>query len=68
MRAWLRDETEDLSTTMAAVDVALARADQIASRLSRDGFVPANESAAAEPPGLDDAALTIVPAPEIPPD
>jgi hypothetical protein len=65
MRAWLRDETEDLSTTMAAVDVALARADQIASRLNRDGFVPASESAAAEPPGPGDGELTIVPAPDM---
>jgi hypothetical protein len=65
MRAWLRDETEDLSTTMAAVDVALARADQIASRLSRNGFVPESESAAAEPPGPGDGELTIVPAPDM---
>jgi ubiquinone biosynthesis protein COQ9 len=45
VRAWLRDETEDLSATMAAVDTALTRADQIAARLNaagarRDGFVP----------------------------
>ncbi len=68
MRAWLRDETEDLSTTMAAVDVALARADQIASRLSRDGFVPASESAADESAGPGDAALPIAPAPDMPED
>jgi hypothetical protein len=45
VRAWLRDETEDLSATMAAVDTALIRADQIAARLNAagagpDGFVP----------------------------
>jgi len=40
IRAWLKDESEDLSATMAAVDVALARADQIASRFARDGFTP----------------------------
>jgi hypothetical protein len=51
VRAWLRDETEDLSATMAAVDVALARADQIASRFTRnDGFTPeAPETGTGEP-------------------
>jgi hypothetical protein len=37
IRAWLRDESEDLSATMAAFDVALARAEQVALRFSRDG-------------------------------
>jgi hypothetical protein len=56
LRAWLRDETEDLSATMAAVDVALARADQIASRFTRnDGFTP-------------EAAETANAAPELPPE
>jgi AcrR family transcriptional regulator len=40
LRAWLKDESEDLSATMAAVDVALVRADQIASAFMRDGFTP----------------------------
>jgi hypothetical protein len=40
LRAWLKDESEDLSATMAAVDVALLRADQIASAFMRDGFTP----------------------------
>lgn len=40
LRAWLNDETEDLSATMASVDVALVRADQIASAFLRDGFTP----------------------------
>jgi hypothetical protein len=45
LKAWLRDETEDLSATMAAVDVALARADQLAARFTREdvatqGFTP----------------------------
>jgi ubiquinone biosynthesis protein COQ9 len=40
VRAWLRDESEDLSATMAATDTALLRAEQIASRFNRDGFVP----------------------------
>lgn len=34
MRAWEKDETEDLSGTMAAVDKALERAEQVASWLS----------------------------------
>jgi ubiquinone biosynthesis protein COQ9 len=55
IRAWLRDESEDLSATMAAVDVALSRADQVAARFNRtgsgsDGFVPETEVAAGEPP------------------
>jgi hypothetical protein len=44
LRAWLRDESEDLSSTMAAVDVALSRAEQIAARLPGDGFVPETDS------------------------
>jgi hypothetical protein len=50
LRAWMRDESEDLSATMAAVDIALARADQIASRFDRDGFTP--EAAPAGEPEL----------------
>lgn len=51
LRAWARDESEDLSATMAAVDVALTRADQIAGRFARnDGFTPeAAETATNEP-------------------
>jgi AcrR family transcriptional regulator len=40
LRAWLGDDSEDLSATMAAVDVALVRADQIAARFANDGFTP----------------------------
>jgi hypothetical protein len=40
LRAWLKDESEDLSATMAAVDVALLRADQIAAAFAHDGFTP----------------------------
>jgi len=43
VRAWLGDESEDLSATMAAVDVALERAGQIAARFARDGFTPEAE-------------------------
>ncbi|MDE8345542.1 MAG: TetR family transcriptional regulator, partial [Acidocella sp.] len=35
MRAWLRDESADLTGTMAAVDTALNRADQIAARFGK---------------------------------
>lgn len=35
LRAWLKDESEDLSATMAALDKALDRADQMVGRLSR---------------------------------
>jgi ubiquinone biosynthesis protein COQ9 len=34
MRAWERDETEDLTSTMAALDAALARAEQAAGWLA----------------------------------
>jgi ubiquinone biosynthesis protein COQ9 len=43
MQAWARDESEDLSATMAAVDKALARAEGFASR-----YTPPPK--AAEPP------------------
>jgi hypothetical protein len=49
LRAWVRDETEDLSATMAAVDVALTRADQIAARFAPEGFTPETEDSPAEP-------------------
>jgi hypothetical protein len=41
MRAWMSDETADLSATMAAVDTALNRADQIASRFEKTPAGPA---------------------------
>ncbi len=34
MRAWARDESEELTATMAALDSALARADQVALQFS----------------------------------
>ncbi|MCW8307370.1 TetR family transcriptional regulator [Acidiphilium sp. PA] len=34
LRAWMRDDSEDLSATMAALDVALMRADQAANQFS----------------------------------
>jgi hypothetical protein len=73
MRAWVRDESEDLSATMAAVDVALQRADQIASRFDAtgsEGFVPeAPEPPAPEPAAPEPAApeaKTVIDHPEPP--
>lgn len=37
LRAWLRDDSADLSATMAALDKALARADRLVGRLSGYG-------------------------------
>ena len=54
LRAWLRDETEDLSATMAAVDTALNRADALAARFCAPGPAAASTADAsfteAEPP------------------
>jgi hypothetical protein len=36
VRAWREDETEDLSPTMAALDRALQRAEQLENSFSRD--------------------------------
>jgi hypothetical protein len=49
LRAWAKDESPDLTATMAAVDVALARADQIAGRFTQSGFTPETENSALEP-------------------
>jgi hypothetical protein len=43
LRAWMSDETEDLSSTMAALDAALMRADQAARQFggkTSDSFEP----------------------------
>jgi hypothetical protein len=62
VRAWLRDESEDLSATMAAIDTALLRAEQIASRFSREaaaqeGFVPEVSTSEEEPAVTADLGL-----------
>jgi hypothetical protein len=57
IRAWLRDESEDLSSTMAAIDTALLRAEQIASRFSRDGFTPEVSASEEEPTVTADIGL-----------
>jgi hypothetical protein len=48
LRAWLRDESPDLTATMAAVDTALNRADALAARFSSAGIEGAG-AAPAEP-------------------
>lgn len=67
LRAWLRDESEDLSATMAAFDVALTRADQIAARFTEqppaETFVPETEA----PPAETHTPAFEPPAPEPPP-
>jgi hypothetical protein len=55
LRAWLSDESPDLTATMAAVDTALNRADAIAAR-----FAPAPK------PDAADEAFTAPPSPETP--
>jgi hypothetical protein len=49
LRAWERDDTEDLSATMAALDAALARAGQIARALPGDGAARVAETAPLPP-------------------
>ncbi|HEX7390562.1 MAG TPA: TetR family transcriptional regulator [Acidiphilium sp.] len=44
LRAWLRDESEDLSATMAALDKALARADRAVAQLHGRAASAAPES------------------------
>ncbi len=59
LRAWQRDETEDLSHTMAALDTALARAERMAGWLDARtpapvGTPPAAAPPAAAPPAAED--------------
>jgi hypothetical protein len=65
MRAWFRDDSADLTTTMAAVDTALARADQIASRFTRQ---PAAAETDLSEPFIDPEIVSQVePAPPLTP-
>jgi ubiquinone biosynthesis protein COQ9 len=65
VRTWERDETEDLSGTMATVDAALRRADQVASWLhgqraapsSPPGASGAGELDPSDPPAIEDPPL-----------
>jgi ubiquinone biosynthesis protein COQ9 len=75
VRAWQRDESEDLSGTMAAVDSALQRADRLASWLHGRGATPpppppvssgAGELDPAHPPPTDDAPTGPPPADDSP--
>ena len=61
VRAWERDETEDLSGTMAAVDNALQRADRLAAGLQRRRPAP-------PPSPMSDGAGELDPAHPPPPD
>jgi ubiquinone biosynthesis protein COQ9 len=59
IRAWRADETEDLSTTMAALDAALRRAESAAEWLgwrAPPAEVPPPETSAPEPSPPDPAA------------
>jgi hypothetical protein len=49
IRAWQRDDSIDLSPTMAALDVALNRAEQAAGWLPRSGRGPADDKPPVEP-------------------
>ncbi len=62
VQAWMRDESEDLSATMAAVDKALNHADSIAARFSPAPSAPA---AATDVP-FDPAPEEDLPFPEDP--
>jgi ubiquinone biosynthesis protein COQ9 len=65
VRAWERDETEDLSGTMAAIDTALQRAEQVASWLHGQRPAPppppvasgAGELDPSDPPAIEDPPL-----------
>lgn len=51
VRAWAEDESEDLGTTMAALDRALDRAEQIARSIR---LLPEDETPPPEPQALED--------------
>jgi ubiquinone biosynthesis protein COQ9 len=65
VRAWDRDESDDLSGTMAAVDTSMQRADQIASWLHRQPSEGPAASPVSEGTGATDpaAAPAFVPPP-----
>ncbi len=61
VRAWDRDESEDLSGTMAAVDTALQRAEQVASWLHGErGAVPVPSPGSAGAGELDPSNPAVV--------
>jgi ubiquinone biosynthesis protein COQ9 len=60
IRAWERDESDDLSGTMAAVDTALQRAEQVASWLDgKRGATP--PPATEEPPAETEPSALLLP-------
>ncbi|HEY3846003.1 MAG TPA: TetR family transcriptional regulator [Acetobacteraceae bacterium] len=63
LRAWERDESADLSGTMAALDAALRRAGRLAAWLGGDGAAAASDVAASDP-GASDAVEADAPAVE----
>jgi ubiquinone biosynthesis protein COQ9 len=58
LRAWVRDESADLSATMAALDTALRRADRAAQwlRVTAPAAAPAPEAPAADAQATDTEA------------
>jgi len=55
VRAWLNDETDDLSATMAALDQALARAEQVEGWLSQSRGSVTTQAASAGEEGAETA-------------
>ena len=71
VRAWERDESDDLSGTMAAVDSALQRADRIASWLDGRRAAPSPPVVSSGAGELDPAhppAAAVLPPDALPPD
>ena len=58
LRAWLRDESEDLSATMAALDVALMRAEQAALQFAGLPRAPVAADSAGDAPFTPDPDLS----------
>ena len=69
LRAWERDESADLSGTMAALDVALRRAERLADWLGGGAPKPGSdtESPTADASAADLGAEPHAPVPEVPP-
>lgn len=56
IRAWERDDSQDLSATMAALDTALGRAERTASWLAGRGTTTPPSSDTADGPSVDEPA------------
>lgn len=57
LRAWEKDDSEDLTATMAAVDTALARAERVMAWLGGSGGRAETVDPAGDDDAVDDAAL-----------